>query len=275
MCATREGAPSSVPRDVMWPVASGRVSTGRRRAPGHASRQGALGPTCCRAPRPVAAQAAAGSAPSTQARAAAEAPGPASTTAALDEAWLLLRDFTLKEFRGVAQEPHLSSPDKRQRLRAALKLGLFCTSMCLVHLNRQTRLASDPTAATTISFPATCQLVYRQPHPASGWTGSPDAEVLLGVVASDIRFAARAYRDWCEELELPLVPPSSRVDGVADAMQVVGGVYLKYNSNTQLCYVSRYDGRDRGVLVQLGAMQLGHFPLGFFDEALVKPPPSF
>lgn len=43
----------------------------------------------------------------------------------------------------------------------------------------------------------------------------------------------------------------------------------------QLCYVSRYDGRDRGVLLQLGQVQLGHFPLGFFDEDMAKPPPSF
>ncbi|GIL91179.1 hypothetical protein Vretifemale_18880 [Volvox reticuliferus] len=104
---------------------------------------------------------------------------------------------------------------------------------------------------------------------------SDDSEVLLGVVASDVKFAARAYRDWCEELGLPLVMPNSRVDGVSSAMQLRGGVYLKYNSKTQLCYVSRYDGRDRGVLLQLGQLQLGHFPLGFFDEGMTKPPPMF
>lgn len=41
----------------------------------------------------------------------------------------------------------------------------------------------------------------------------------------------------------------------------------------QVCYVSQYTGRDRGVLVQLGQLQFGHFPLGFFDEAMSKPPP--
>lgn len=45
--------------------------------------------------------------------------------------------------------------------------------------------------------------------------------------------------------------------------------------SSQVCYVSRYDGKDRGVLVQLGQLQLGHFPLGFFDEAMSKPPPNF
>ncbi len=57
------------------------------------------------------------------------------------------------------------------------------------------------------------QVVYKHPSAAAGWVGagSPDAEVLLGVVASDIKFAARAYRDWCDGLQLPLTVPSSRV----------------------------------------------------------------
>ncbi|GLC42046.1 hypothetical protein PLESTM_001280200, partial [Pleodorina starrii] len=164
---------------------------------------------------------------------ASPADHPSSSTVDRDAAWDLLRDFTLKEFRGAAQEPYLASTAKRQRLRDALKLAFACA------------------------------------YPPAGWMGpAADAEVLLGVVASDIKFAARAYRDWCEELGLPLIPPSSRVDGVSNAMQLRGGVYLKYNSKTQLCYVSRYDGKDRGVLLQLGQVQLGHFPLGFFDEAM-------
>ncbi|GIL58931.1 hypothetical protein Vafri_13941 [Volvox africanus] len=165
---------------------------------------------------------------------------PTTSTTERDAAWELLRDFTLKEFRGAAQEPYLSSPAKRQRLREALKIA------------------------------------FSGQYPPAGWMGpSADSEVLLGVVASDIKFAARAYRDWCEELGLQLVVPNSRVDGVSSAMQLRGGVYLKYNSKTQLCYVTRYDGRDRGVLLQLGQLQLGHFPLGFFDEGMKKPPPTF
>ena len=42
----------------------------------------------------------------------------------------------------------------------------------------------------------------------------------------------------------------------------------------QVCYVILYQGRDRGVLVQLGTQQLGHFPLGMHDEAMSKPPPQ-
>ncbi|GLI62347.1 hypothetical protein VaNZ11_004963 [Volvox africanus] len=165
---------------------------------------------------------------------------PTTSTTERDAAWELLRDFTLKEFRGAAQEPYLSSPAKRQRLREALKIA------------------------------------FSGQYPSAGWMGqTADSEVLLGVVASDVKLAARAYRDWCEELGLPVVLPSSRVDDVSSAMQLRGGVYLKYNSKTQLCYVTRYDGRDRGVLLQLGQLQLGHFPLGFFDEGMKKPPPTF
>jgi hypothetical protein len=43
----------------------------------------------------------------------------------------------------------------------------------------------------------------------------------------------------------------------------------------QLCYISQYQGRDRGVLLQLGQGELlGHFPLGMWDEGMAKPPPS-
>lgn len=41
----------------------------------------------------------------------------------------------------------------------------------------------------------------------------------------------------------------------------------------QACYLTQYQGRDRGVLVQLGTLQLGHFPLGLWDEARANPPP--
>jgi hypothetical protein len=41
----------------------------------------------------------------------------------------------------------------------------------------------------------------------------------------------------------------------------------------KVCYLSPYQGRDRGVLLQLGGLQLGHFPLGLFDEAQASPPP--
>jgi len=43
----------------------------------------------------------------------------------------------------------------------------------------------------------------------------------------------------------------------------------------QVCYLSQYKGQDRGVLIQLGqGPLLGHFPLGFFDEAMSNPAPA-
>ena len=70
----------------------------------------------------------------------------------------------------------------------------------------------------------------------------------------------------------PLQMPESRVPGVAAAPAVTGPVYLKYNSASGLCYCTQYEGRDRGVLVQLGQEQLGHLPLGLHDESMSGPP---
>lgn len=42
----------------------------------------------------------------------------------------------------------------------------------------------------------------------------------------------------------------------------------------QICYVSPYTGKDRGVLVQLAQEQLGHFPLGLWDEGMGNPEPQ-
>jgi len=42
----------------------------------------------------------------------------------------------------------------------------------------------------------------------------------------------------------------------------------------QACYVSVYQGNERGVLVQIGQKQLlGHFPLGLWDEEQSNPLP--
>lgn len=67
--------------------------------------------------------------------------------------------------------------------------------------------------------------------------------------------------------------PESRVPGVAAAPAIAGPAYVKYNSASGLCYATRYEGRDRGVLVQLGQQQLGHLPLGLHDELMARPAP--
>ncbi len=72
---------------------------------------------------------------------------------------------------------------------------------------------------------------------------------------------------------LLLQMPESRVPGVAAAPAITGPTYVKFNSVSGLCYASRYEGRDRGVLVQLGQEQLGHLPLGLHDESMDRPAP--
>lgn len=55
------------------------------------------------------------------------------------------------------------------------------------------------------------QVIYGSTWPEAGWWPGPEADVLLGVVASDIRIAVRAYRDWVEALGLPYAQPTSMV----------------------------------------------------------------
>ncbi|KAI8463525.1 MAG: hypothetical protein J3K34DRAFT_143479 [Monoraphidium minutum] len=155
------------------------------------------------------------------------------------DAWALLRAFTLAEARGGpgAVQHHLGSADERARLRDALLVA------------------------------------YAEPWPEGGWAPQPDAEVLLGLVAGDARAAVRALRDWCGALGLDYKLPESKVPGAESLGAVQGSVYVKYNSRSQVCYLTGYQGRDRGVLIQLGGLQLGHFPLGFWDEGRANPPP--
>lgn len=72
----------------------------------------------------------------------------------------------------------------------------------------------------------------------------------------------------------PPASPQVRVPGATALPAVQGGVYIKYIPGTGTCYVSKYDGRDRGVLLQLGQEQLGHFPLGLMDEEMKNPAPT-
>ena len=120
------------------------------------------------------------------------------------------------------------------------------------------------------------QIAAGAAHPPAGW--DPDAaaqpEVLLGVLSGDVRLAVRALRDWCAALGLPYTVPESRAAGAPNVAAIRGPAYIKFNSATRLCYATAYNGRDRGVLLQLGQQQLGHLPLGLFDEGMAAPPPA-
>lgn len=154
--------------------------------------------------------------------------------AAISSAWNLLADLTKADIKGSAQA-FTGDASARERLRQALKV------------------------------------VYSNQYAEAGWSPAAEAEVLLGIVASDSRLAVRALRDWCEALGLEYTKPTSRAESIASLR---GPVYVKYNSRTKLCYMSPYAGRDRGVLLQLAQAQFGHFPLGLFDETMSKPPPA-
>ena len=88
----------------------------------------------------------------------------------------------------------------------------------------------------------------------------------MGVVASDIRLGVRSLRDYCDALGLEFVMPTSRIPNAPSLPMIKTPVYIKLNSKTGLCYVTAYDGRDRGVLVNFGTEQIGHLPLGLHDE---------
>ena len=65
-----------------------------------------------------------------------------------------------------------------------------------------------------------------------------------------------------------------QVPDVAALHAICGAVYIKYNAGSGSAYASLYTGRDRGVLLTLGQQQIGHLPLGLFDEAMAAPPPQ-
>ncbi|KAF8070989.1 hypothetical protein HT031_001070 [Scenedesmus sp. PABB004] len=180
-----------------------------------------------------------GAAPVAQAGGSSSAPSaPGASPPEVLTAWAALKAFTAAEFRGQAQA-YLGSAASRAQLRDALMLA------------------------------------YARPCPEEAWTPATRPEVLLGVVASEARLAVRALRDWCGALGLEFVQPECKVEGAAGLAAVRGAVYVKYNSVSRVCYLTPYQGTDRGVLVQLGPGRLlGHFPLGFFDEQASAPEPA-
>lgn len=159
-------------------------------------------------------------------------------SAALDP-WPLLVEFTKQEAkRSPAAVKLTGSAEGRERLRQAVK-AVAC-----------------------------------EPVVAAGWdpTRVP-ADLIVAVLSSDVRLALRALRDYCQALGVEFVQPASRVPGVAALAGLQGSpVYLKYNAASRLCYATRYQGRDRGVLLQFGQEQVGHLPLGLWDEKQERPP---
>ncbi|KAK9840842.1 hypothetical protein WJX81_008459 [Elliptochloris bilobata] len=116
--------------------------------------------------------------------------------------------------------------------------------------------------------------VAAAPHAACSWDPRVrPSGVLLGVLASDVRLAVRALRDFCAALDTEFLLPQPDAAG-ATLAAMSGPIYVKLNAAARTCRAAQYAGRERGVLVQLGACQVGHLPLGLFDEAMAAPAPQ-
>lgn len=117
--------------------------------------------------------------------------------------------------------------------------------------------------------------VASQPWPQASY--SPEQEnrnILIGIMSSDVRLAVRSLRDYCDALDLPFLLPESAIKTAPLLTAIQCPVYIKYNLQSRKCYVTAYQGRDRGVLVNFGLEQVGHLPLGLWDESMVKAPPT-
>ena len=90
------------------------------------------------------------------------------------QAWKLLTEYNKRDVRGGAHALS-DSAEKRAKLREALLL------------------------------------VARHPWAPSEWDPRTSRDVLMGILASDVRLAVRALRDWSHALQVDFVPPVSKV----------------------------------------------------------------
>lgn len=113
-----------------------------------------------------------------------------------DDAWALLRKATQLDARGqLMGSPLVSTADARHCLRNAVEV---CVGMVLVCFAN-----TDPQAAATTA------------NPAVAWDPSAP-NLLISVLASDVRLALRALRDYCDGMGVP--QPTTVVPRVADMM---------------------------------------------------------
>lgn len=137
------------------------------------------------------------------------------------QAWELLEEYTAKDFQGLAHDMRGTKP-QRDKLRDALRT------------------------------------VLSQRNLERGWEPE-QPQVLLGILCSDVRLGIRALRDWSSATGIQFVVPTSQVTpaygmkadkllesrlSVGDAFlqvsgvpvpRICGPVYIKFNSNTQVC----------------------------------------
>ena len=123
-------------------------------------------------------------------------------------------------------------------------------------------------AAYRAGLASAVRALAASPAPSAGWDpAAAPPRLLLAVLASDDALAARALRDYCDAFGVAYAPPQPRVRG---------GVFVKHNPAAVGAPPPRaapYAGPDRGVLVTVGDVQVGHLPLGLLDEARQGAPP--
>lgn len=161
-----------------------------------------------------------------------------SVNSHVESTWELLEQFTRSEFEGTAASTYLATKASRDKLREAFYAAI------------------------------------ETPNESIAWKGPSQSAVLLGILSSDIRLALRSLRDYTQAMGVAYVLPEYiGQDGTVDASVALpalrGAVYVRYRAlpaSAPQCTVSRYQDKDRGVLVNFGTMQVGHLPLGLLDE---------
>lgn len=111
---------------------------------------------------------------------------------------------------------------------------------------------------------ATGSLPYPQLREALAIVAQHCDYQIFGVCANDAATAIESLARYTEALGVE-TPPTLEL--------ITGPVYLKYNPKINLCYLSAYEGTERGVLVSCqsaydtGIRDLyGHLPLDLFDR---------
>lgn len=102
---------------------------------------------------------------------------------------------------------YLATPELRQKLREAVQVRADRERRSHSHV-----LAHMQNHPTHEHHHADTQAVYTSPNNTCGW--NPEAsqpDVLLGLMASDVRLGLRGLRDWCDALKLDFMLPEVKV----------------------------------------------------------------
>mmetsp|Transcript_490 Transcript_490/g.1122 ORF Transcript_490/g.1122 Transcript_490/m.1122 type:complete len:251 (-) Transcript_490:358-1110(-) len=192
------------------------------------------------------------------------------------DCWTILQEFTKAEFKGTASTTYLRSKTSREVIRNAffeaiqsrndeIQWNPASSPVLLGILASDVRLAMrslrDYTAALSVEFVP------------------PDSTIPLPQIQGSVYIRYKSSMTTTRATSPPPPPPSSShlVDGEQQQEQEQNQDNKKKNKNDQgerivQCTISSYSGNDRGVLVQLGTLQIGHLPLGLLDEAMANPP---